>query len=162
MKLKKKVVSEILSIDWLGNCGKRNMPIIDSKYLVVKNIKKVRKDIDSILWENVCLENRNQLTVFLAFNKPEIYNNFWNDGVDEIKQDILPEIINNIEAKCQELLIENAVGSIQFDIVNTIMTLSCRDYFHSVFYEDMLKVYKSGHLPCGWKGGFNRGKFEIF
>ena len=40
MKLDEKVVSEILSIDWLENCGKRNMPIIDSKYLVVKNIKK--------------------------------------------------------------------------------------------------------------------------
>lgn len=162
MKLDESVISEVLSTNWLDNCGKDENLNLDVDCIFIKEVDIVKKEIDSIRWENICLENRNELTMFLAFNKPEIYNGFWNDGVYEIKDNVLPKIRNDIKKRCNELLIENAVVSIESNIVNIIMTLSYRAYFNSPFYENMLRIYKSGHIPCGWSGKLYNGKFKIY
>ena len=50
-----------------------------------KSLKKISKSIAGLKWENICLEEVNQVTGWLSVNNPNEYNLYWNDMVNQIK-----------------------------------------------------------------------------
>lgn len=123
---------------------------------MIKTMKKLE-------WENICLEERNNLTGYLAKNEPEIYNKNWNTLVKKIKAEVLPKITDDIEKQILILgLPKEILNPIKFDIVNLIMVLSYEEYYKSAFYNEMLEIYLSGHIPCGWNGKYTEGNIFIY
>ncbi|PGC52826.1 hypothetical protein COM14_03595 [Bacillus pseudomycoides] len=42
------------------------------------------------------------------------------------------------------------------------MVLSYEEYYKSAFYKEMLEIYLSGHIPCGWNGKYPEGNIFIY
>lgn len=145
-------------MELLANIGRQY-----KNYSNFKNIKQVEKSINSIKWENICLEERNKVTGFLAVNFPDKYNKYWNVLVEEIKQNIIPTIEKRLDGLIEENKITVLIKqSILFDIVNIIMVRSYEKYIWSDFYEEILDIYEKGHLPCGWEGRYPVGEIKIY
>ena len=163
MELNKEIISEILNINWFENCGNNEVLSIDENYSYIKNIDKISKNLDANRWENICLEACNMLTGYLAKNNPDIFNGYWNIAVRQIKNTVIPKIIDKLQTKVPiSGLPQSSIEYVTMDIISMIMVLSYRSYYHSEFYEDMYIIYKNGHFPCGWLGKFPGGKFELY
>ncbi|MGG0334915.1 hypothetical protein [Priestia aryabhattai] len=163
MELNNAVVEAITSNDWLEYCGgETNLPK-GSNYSYLSNKKVVNKNVKGVKWENICLEERNNLTGYLAKNKPELYNKNWNVLVREVKTEVLPKVVDKIENQVSILgLSSDIANSVKFDIINIIMVLTYEKYYNSDFYTSMLDIYLSGHIPCGWDGDYPNGKILVY
>lgn len=163
MELNKEITESILLFEWLKNCGENKAVIEMCNGKSIANREEIKKNFNSIKWENVCLEARNDLTGYLAKNHPEIYNGYWNILVKEVKINIIPKIIDTIAKQLKILdLHESIIDNIKMDIVNIIVVLSYAEYYKSPFYEKLLCIYKNGNLPCGWSGKYPKGKIQIY
>ncbi|SFJ93169.1 MULTISPECIES: hypothetical protein [unclassified Bacillus (in: firmicutes)] len=163
MELNNSVVEAVLSNNWLKHCGTESNFPQGIEYTYLSNKKKMVKIVNGIEWENICLEESNNLTGYLAKNEPEIYNGNWNTLVKKIKAEVLPKITDDIEKQITILgLPKDILHAVKFDIVSIIMVLSYEEYYKSVFYNEMLEIYLSGHIPCGWNGKYPEGNIFIY
>lgn len=163
MKLNTSVVEAVVSNNWLKYCGTESNFPQGIEYTYLSNKKKMVKSVNGIEWENICLEESNNLTGYLAKNEPEIYNGNWNTLVKKIKAEVLPKITDDIEKQIIRLgLPKDILNAVKFDIVSIIMVLSYEEYYKSVFYNEMLEIYLSGHIPCGWNGKYPEGNIFIY
>lgn len=163
MELNNSVVEALLTTHFFENCGKSDALLEGVNYTLLSDRNKVVKNINGIKWENICLEERNNLTGYLIRNNKDIYNKYWNILVRYIKDNVISKIIGNIESQVTYLgLPEDIIDSIKFDIVNIIMVLTYQDYYDSPFYRNMLKIYLNGHLPCGWNGKYPKGNVYVY
>ncbi len=163
MTLDVEMKDRLQKINWLSNCGSQDMLRLTNEFIYIKKIKEIEKMLDGVKWGNTCMNVRNDLTEYLSLYHPDLYH-FWNPMVDEVKDDIISSVSQQIIDRCKDLEIpEKMVDYIFMDIVNIAVTYSYRQYYELEFYNDMLKIYESGHLPCGWLGGkYPNGKFKIY
>ena len=96
MQLSKEISEIILSLEWLKNCGKNEAVIEMCNGKCVYDKEQIKKNFNSVKWENVCLEARNNLMGYLANNHPEISNGYWNILVREVKGTIVPKVVDAI------------------------------------------------------------------
>ena len=158
MKLNQDVIFQLTEKELLLNIGKNDDGLL--KPIV---LKKIEKTINSLKWENICLEEVNNVTGFLAVNHPDEYNLYWNDLVKQIKEEVLPCISKRLDLLIAENIITESIKtSVLFDLINIIMTCSYGDYVQSDFYVNMLKIYLKGNLPYGWEGSYPNGNILVY
>jgi hypothetical protein len=158
MNLAIEVVGSLKNVDLLSNVGK---PI--DYYPQVTKITEVRKSIRSMKWENICLEEIGNVTAYLAVHHSTEYNSFWNKGVMEIREVLLPSIDNQLlHLKHNKIIDERISEAIRFDMINIVMAISYEHFVSSKFYNKMYKIYLDGHLPCGWRGEYPMGEIEVY
>ncbi|MEG0153528.1 MAG: hypothetical protein RR744_10225 [Cellulosilyticaceae bacterium] len=158
MKLDANIVKNILSIELLSNIGG---PYDEHKSIL--SLTKVNKSITSRKWENICLEEINNITGYLSVEHSDEYNLFWNQLVKEIKEDVIPQIKSQLEMLLSSgKITESIVDSVLFDMVNIVMSFTYSTYISSEFYVKMYEVYSNGHLPYGWKGKYPEGQIEVY
>ena len=163
MTIDNEIKERLLHIDWMKCCGNQNLLELVNEYAYVKNVKNIEKSLEKYKWENVCLDASGELTVYLSLHYSEQYNKYWNIMVDEAKAEIITSISKTIANRCKKLEIPEKMNDyINWDIVTIALAFSYKKYYESTFYDDMLKIYESGHLPCGWIGRYPKGKFKIF
>lgn len=163
MTIDTEIKERLLHIDWMRNCGSQNILELVNEFAYVNNVKAIEKTLDNCKWENVCLDASGDLTVYLSLHYSEQYNKYWNAMVDEAKEEIISSVSKTIRDRCKELSIPEKMNDyISWDIVTIALAFSYKKYYESTFYDDMLKIYESGHLPCGWIGRYPKGKFKIF
>lgn len=145
MKLDQAVIETVLQCHWLSSCA--------------NNADSLSDIVFTANWESVRLEARGDVTAYLSMHHPKEYNRFWNKGVAQIRKKIVPQIEPTILSRLYDLgLPEQIYPHIRFDIINIIMVLSYRPFIRSDFYEQLLRCYRSGHLPCGWSGEYPDGQ----
>ena len=185
-EINKKICKELLKCNWLENCGTNNFNdyIVEEKYenfdnlyirnstmkndisiYLIKDKKEVIKCISSIKWENLCLDIRGKLSTFLAVNKDITLGKFnkWNNYVDKIKIDYL----DNIEGKILSAVkLKNYPDDVFYDIRSNILLMFMyniySEFYYDDFFENILHVYLSGHLVCGWYGKYPKGKLMVY
>lgn len=163
MELNNEVIKRIWLCDWFVNCGTKEDSIRGNEFERLTKISQVENSINSTKWENTCLEARNELTVYLTLNEPDVYNVYWNVLVNQIKKEVIPKVIDDIEEKAmKKCLPEESVAYVRMDIINIIMVLSYSKYYQSSFYQKLLYVYEHGYLPCGWRGRYPKGKLLVY
>lgn len=157
------MIEELLSCKWLQNCGEQqNMPY-DFDFSFQEDSREVIKTINSIEWENVCLEESGNITEYLAVHNKEEYNKNWNQLVKKIKLEVLPQIIDKIQEEiAKKGFPENVIDDIKFNLVTILTSDAYSKYYSSEFCSRLLKIYTSGHLPCGWDGEYPDGKIVVF
>jgi len=161
MEIKESFIKLIMECDWLRNCGRESDLGFEVEY--VKSRSKVEKLIKGIKWENVCLETGGDFTEFLHKNHKEDYNRYWNEIVVRVKKEYIIIISEAIEIALVEFKDKDSIMSdIKFNLVTLFMLNFYSEYYSSDFYNKMLSIYLSGHLPCGWSGNYPEGKFIVY
>lgn len=160
MKLRDDFIKKIIDCNWFDMCGIKEEFHFPVEY--INRTKEIEKNINSIKWENKCLDEIGNLTSFLFQNHKEHYNRYWNEEIREIKKTYIPVVIEKITPK---LSINGfplcVLDDIKMNLLSIIMVEIYSDYYSSEFYDEMLIIYISGHLPCGWRGNID-GKFIVY
>lgn len=159
MQIREEFIEKMMECEWLQRCG-----MIDEFSFEVEYVKKKKAEklIKSIKWENLCLDRKGDFTVYLTLNHRE-ERKLWNKMVEKIKENYMPQIREKIN---QYLLINELtpriLNDISFNIIILFMLEYYSEFYSSEFYENMMEIYLSGHLPCGWEGEYPEGKFLVY
>ncbi|TKI53408.1 hypothetical protein FC756_23975 [Lysinibacillus mangiferihumi] len=156
------VINErIKKIKFFSMCGKKSTIHTHFNYQFVNNWSDAEKNCND-KWDNLKLEARNKITSYLHENWPEKYRE-WNAVTLEakglLKEDVL---LRGFQFIKDNDLDENIYESIEWDLLSVIMESYYEPYVGVGFYTELLKVYESGHIPCGWKGKWPEGKLLIY
>lgn len=161
MELKKEFLDKINSCAWFGNCGDGSFDRFE--VVVIKDREKAVKSANSIKWQNFCLDVQNDLTEYLFFNHRESYEKDWNREVIYVKQEYWSKMSDTIlAALASKGLPDKVLSHVQTDVLALFMADFYSECYTSGFYEQMLEIYLSGHLPCGWSGSKKSGKFMVY
>ena len=123
----------------------------------------MKKHIKSLKWKNTCLEAWGDFTAFMCIHHKEIYDNEWDNLVSFVKS----EYIETLSDKIKKMWIdEESSGDIWINIssnmVDFFMLDYCAEYYKSEYHRQLLEIYLSGHIACGWKGKYPKGKFLVY
>jgi hypothetical protein len=163
MDINKVLYERLLNSKWLVNCGTNENTTYDFEVHSVKTEKEMKKYISSIKWENISLEEDGNLSEFLSVNHKDIYNNCWNPKVRLIKKEYIPAILKKIEEdNSKTTLTAKILDDIKANVVSILMADYYSEYYKSDFFDKLLNIYTSGHLPCGWHGSYPEGKIMIY
>lgn len=151
MKVHSDVINELINIDFLKEERETSLPITQ-----LKTVKEAEKNINSLKWENFVLDKRGDFTVYLFKNHGDIYKH-WNELVDSVKEEIIPEI----EARLDNLISESKLvasmkDQIKFDIISLAIYLTIKKELpqaESTFFDDLYALYQAGYIPCGFAKG---------
>ena len=142
------IEKEILSINWFSQLGE---PITKHNVFIEKNLSKVNELISSIEWENITLEESNNMRGYL-YNKISLKEQKeWNFIAEEgryfINQKIIP-VIPEIEGINKDSLIHD----ISWNLLHFIIEehYKKKKIIKTHFFRELFELYSLGHLPCGW------------
>lgn len=145
---------EVNNIDWFSNCGKEfytsDFPI---KIQFLKSLDEMEKNISSQNWEDLTLEARNRLTVFLNNKNRNNYQD-WNK-ITEIQKNNL----KFVEEITKEFVEKNKLSkAIVDDVLWNVLGAAMENYYFSInkkipfFFKYLLEIYSHGNIPCGFIG----------
>jgi hypothetical protein len=162
LKLNPEIINEFLSISYLTEMGNPVSAVADSKCMFVSSIKEAIKLIDGTKWENVRCERNGDVSSFLCLKHRDEYR-LWNSVAEAAKIGIVPGVVEKIERlPIEPDFIEPLITNIKYDVVGLAIIAFYREYISLNFHAQLLQIYKSGHLPCGWKGKGGKGYFLIY
>lgn len=153
---------KLFNCAWLQKCGDKEEKFDKFSFIWAKDLSDVKKNIESVKWENVILEESNEFRYFLSENYPVAYDK-WNEELEKIKERYMPEILSNIQRVIND---RNFPESILIDIRYVLNFIYLGDFYsdlyHSELLDNILNIYLSGHLPCGYKGRYGKGSIIIY
>ena len=175
--------NELKTINWFEHCGEKNIctgsflnakwsknaqeKIIESFEFQIEIItpKKALELFKSTKWVNIQLDVNASLTEYLCLNHSDLFNSKYNLVVNKIKEELIKPLDEKLIEKCKVLFsddFQELLNTINWDITSVFIFEYFKKIYTNSFYYDLLKVYKSGHIPCGWKGKFPEGKMLIY
>jgi len=58
---------------------------------------------------------------------------------------------------------KEVINMVRFCVLDIVMADAYRNIVPvDAFFENLMKIYESGHLPCGWSGKKDKGTFYIY
>ena len=152
MKFDETFLSGITNCLWLKRCGYRDE--FDFSCAYVDSVDQLKRNIDSDHWVNLCLDKGGDFTSYLCLNHRREYRD-WNDVVEKIKKDYISVIAPKIEDEISHKnLPVNILGDIKFNLVTLFMVNYYSEYYKDEFWDQMLTIYLSVHIPCDYNNGF--------
>ena len=152
------IKKEILSINWFSQLGEM---INKDNVMIEKNLSKVNEFISSIEWENITLEESNNMMIYL-YNKISLKElKEWNIIAEEgryfINKKIIP-VIPEIEGINKDCLIND----ISWNLLHFIIEehYKKKKITKTNFFRELFELYRLGHLPCGWND-YPNGKIIV-
>lgn len=161
MEISREFIKLIMDCELLSRCGMKDDFEFDVEYVDLE--AKAAKIIKGLKWENTCLEVSGDFTEFLSRNYKELYNKNWNVVVEQIKSEYMTEIKSKVERNwANEKSRQGILDDVQFNIITLFILNFYSEYYKSDFFDKMLAIYLSGHLPCGWSGEYPEGRFLVY
>ncbi|KQO01110.1 hypothetical protein [Paenibacillus sp. Leaf72] len=152
---------QIAEIAWFSKCGEGADFTLHYEYSCLNNWREAEKSLNS-RWDNFKLEIRNGLTVALHKEHLDAYRQ-WNSITIEAKKLLKNGVLNDISLYAKNNhLNESVYESVEWDLLAAMMEHAYSPYIKPGFYTQLLKVYQSGHIPCGWKGKWPEGQLLVF
>ncbi|MDE1186006.1 MAG: hypothetical protein PW844_05935 [Pantoea sp.] len=158
MRLSQKSINRISNINWFANVGvMQNIPDI----IVENSLSEAALKLSESQWEDTTLEASNSISAFVSVNFPKLFDD-WNIVAQEARLFFDAKItssIPSINGIDNNLLIH----CVSWDITHYFI----EDYYKEclrgdLFFNRLVSVYESGHLPCGWNGKWPSGKLIIY
>lgn len=152
--IKPEFFEQLVSCDWFCNCGDKTFDRFE--VYIEDNQEMAVARLNSLVRENACLERRNNLT-----NAMWEVPGGWNHVVKEIQQSgYIGKVSKRIKSglKRKGIVGEEELVTIRSDVLFLFLANYFSACYTDPFYEQMLQIYLSGHLPCGyeWK------KFRVY
>lgn len=164
VEINKKLVERLYSIPWFQNCGE-DIPSLGIRVLSKEEVIKFNS---SIKWGNTVLDFQSDLTVKLSKRQISHEGNeykLWNGMVNEWKNIYLPKLDDVWATKLEEIGLntKEVINMVRFCVLDIVMADAYRNIVPvDAFFENLMKIYESGHLPCGWSGKKDKGTFYIY
>ena len=152
------IKKEILSINWFSQLGEM---INKDNVMIEKNLSKVNEFISSIEWENITLEESNNMMIYL-YNKISLKElKEWNIIAEEGRYFINKKnitVIPEIEGIKKDFLIND----ISWNLLHFIIEehYKKKKIIKTNFFRELFELYRLGHLPCGWND-YPNGKIIV-
>lgn len=154
------VIKNIMDIPWFQNIEKKSALLIPLEYKFIKKEEAIIS-LKNYLWDNI--ENEEFNTLFEWFRTTNICLD-WERSVSSIRKDYMPIFDSNIKITAKKVFKDNSklvMDSIHYDILMIVMRLEIKKKSMRedgpTFYDTLLKIYQSGHFPCGWCGEYPNG-----
>ncbi len=130
--------------------------------LQIESWSEAIERIETLEWENYCLEHKNHLTESLFLKERAIFQG-WNKVVRAIKPKMITAIGAQVEAlrKANELP-KVFLDTVEWDILTALLEEQYSQYVPRYFYTDMLQWYLKGYFPCGYDGDYPNGRFIVY
>lgn len=152
------IVLEMEKIDFLSH---RRVLIMPHK--LETDIVKASKSMNSLKWENLCIDQIGDFKTYLSKNYSKEYNENWNKFVSELKEKLYPSVLRELDMLVSEnILLEDMKSQILFDIINIGMCKCYAKFETSQFYKALYDIYLAGYIPCGWFGKFPIGEILVY
>lgn len=155
----------LLELPWFSNCGQ---PCQLPGALAVKSPKEAMKGISSARWENLFLDRRGDFTTalcLLSIHSQEKPDRQWNPLAQEFKEKYLPALEPLWQKALEPLgLWEKPVlDDLRFVLLGIAVIDAYKEIIETPeFFRQLLTLYQTGHLPCGWKGKKEQGCFLVY
>lgn len=164
VEINKEFIERLYNIPWFHNCDE------DIKDLGIKVSSKEEaiKRNSSTKWANTVMGFQGDLTVKLS--KRQLSHDgdeykLWNGLANECKSIYTPKLDEIWAAKLElaDLNTKEIINMVRFCVLAIIMSDAYRNIVPvDTFFENLLKIYESGHLPCGWSGKKDKGTFYVY
>lgn len=156
----------LLSTDFMHACGRRDHALdwCHHRYQFIHTFKEAEKKMLSNRWADIMLEKSNEFSAQFDIHDPRTRNK-WNDLVYETKEQIIPKLNPVLEGKLAQMGFQNqerAMSMLDYALVTISASLAYRDFYTTLFFEDLLTIYHTGHLPCNWRERDGIGYFEVY
>lgn len=163
-KISEEWLKKFMETEYLVNCGTDTNLKYDFDYVVVKTEEKALKQLTSTKWENTLWNKYQDVGAYMSVHHRQdkeldaAWNKLakqWWEARDEFRVHVEKYVKNDERFKllCDEIV--NVTGFF-------LQTYALRDYCKSEFLMQVIEVYLSGHLPCGWKGTYANGKLMVY
>lgn len=160
MELKKDFLENIKKCKWLSRCGEIDNFAFDVKIL---DKEATLLSINSSKWESIWLEAREDFASYLRKNNNAIYEREWNTHSKKYRAEYVNPLCDILQTKFpNDEKHKTLINLVRSNIIILFMYNLYSDYYKSRFLDEMLEIYLSGHMPCGWEGNYPHGKFEVF
>lgn len=158
MQLTQDIVEVINSIPWFTQCGVVETIETTLSSRQVGSWADAEKSFSDSSWEVIGTEAQGDLTEYLSVNHADKYQGQWNNLVKQVR----PIVNENVAENARRFQKSQGIGPVfvdcvQWDVLNGSMALIYEDCKPPSFYLDVMKIYQSGHFPCGWDGEWPNG-----
>jgi len=155
-----KTVDSLVDMDWFRNVGKA-VPAIGEGLVSVADWREALASCSDPHWEDVCTEARNDVTMHLNRVCNGEFQR-WNEVVNNAKRELAPSW-KRMRAKLEsEGLPQIVADCVEWDTMHAVACEHYAAWNPPQFFERLLAIYRSGHLPCGWAGHWPEGKLRVF
>ena len=157
----KKTLSDIESIAWFGKLGA--FPGITMPLEIAFECDKggAIKNILSDEWDEILLDRRNQLSEYLDTSYSKEYQE-WNKIVGKAKIDLEDSLKKIEEALVSMDMPKELLPCISADLLFILIEAAFASYNPPKFFNCLLEIYQSGHIPIGWQGDSATGKLVVY
>lgn len=163
MKINEILYKSLINCNWFQSSGSMDNISYNFDRQIVTSRKQLIKNIQSLSWENICQDAQGDLMEYLGTYYTEEFDNYWNKNVIYIKKNYLPTILDNINGAIKDKdFSPEIIYSISHNILMIIISDYYSGYYESVFFKNLLEIYLSGHIPCGWKGKYPEGRIMVY
>lgn len=158
MKLDDHALNKLLGIKWFSSIGK---PCHISDINVANSSNEAGIYLSNPDWENVTLEESNKISGYLAVRYADLFQE-WNKLAKEAKafwNDELLKNIPNLDGFDNVLLLQ----CIEWDVIHYLIEDAYKGKLKkSLFFDSLICIYESGHIPCGWDGVRPNGNLVVY
>ncbi|SDI60146.1 hypothetical protein SAMN05216588_12026 [Pseudomonas flavescens] len=153
MQIPAAAIERLSRIDWFANIGSPTR-LAGVRQAAAQELGRL---LASDTWEAATLEARNAITARLARLHPRDYQ-AWNDLAGQAEAALRP-IWQDLPAALAEATL---LADLQWILHAYLMEAAySRQLAQPLFFDDLLKVYEAGHIPCGWDGEWPTGQLVI-
>jgi hypothetical protein len=156
------------SIRWLNACGSPDRPILGREISWVEDRITALSLVKSDLWQDAKTEAQGDLTGYLAKHHYSDYGGQWNMLAKQSKALLERDLSQPLAEGLQKAGIsEDLKAIVLVDLNRAALETAYRRKFPKapMFFEQLVALYESGRLPCGWDGvmdNWPRGRIIAF
>jgi len=144
-------ISSTSNYAWLSQLGKPFNPPKGFKF--IEDAREAINSISSIEYENFQTEMQANLSVFLHTNHINEFQD-WNSNTVSIKKALEPQF-DKIGSITSDLGLDDVVmHSIRWDILHFYQERMYAVHRIPVYFSNLLSIYESGHIVCGYEGSY--------
>jgi hypothetical protein len=141
------LIRQLGAITWFSTVGQPLAASLAGKSLPVQSWSEAVQCCESLEWENYSLEQHNSITMYLHWHAKQRYQQ-WNELVDSVKTVFVPVVGERLAGMPREL--DPVKVQVNWDVLGACMELEFADVREPAFFSGLMRVYLSGHFPCGW------------
>lgn len=163
----KKYEEKLLSIDWFSRVGKIEVDSLNDfpiRFKSVENNSEMEKKLASQKWENKRIEEQAKVTLYLLENHKE-KRKMWNIYAKEAKEFIDIYLFEKWKSFQKENgLSEKFIHSVVWNTLHYLVVSRFQEEIDGIptFFLDIIEIYESGNVPCGWSGKNDRGFLFVY
>jgi hypothetical protein len=154
MDLDPRIYERYRALPWFKHCGEKFCSEIGLAVEQVGTPSAAISGIESDSWTDAGTHAQGELTGYLARTNYEVYGSNWNRLAKlsraRLQDEFMPRLVTALDA----IGVTIATPRVLLDLNRIALHAAFANRFSGapVFFEKLLLVYESGHLPCGWRG----------